>query len=115
MANVADDVLIYDVVDPLRRHGKAAARKRASEWVASYDGRIVWENRDVQIVADGNVAFSHALCRVTGTLKSGAKVDMWFRKTLGLRRVADRWLIVHDHSSVPFDPESATASLGLKP
>lgn len=51
MADVADDV-----VDPLRREGMAAARARAAEWVATYDGPISRENRDVHVAADGDVA-----------------------------------------------------------
>ncbi len=69
----------------------------------------------MQIAADGDVAFSHALSRVTGKLRTGAEIDMWFRTTLGFRRIDGRWLIVHDHGSVPFNPESGQASLSLKP
>lgn len=115
MAAVTDDVQVFDVVDPLRRQGKASSRERATAWIASYEGPIGWENRDVRVTADGDVAFSHALSRVTGKLKTGAAVDMWFRTTLGFRRIDGRWLIVHDHGSVPFDPESGKASLGLDP
>lgn len=100
MADVAQDVVIYDVVDPLYREGKAASRERAVERQASYDGPITWENRDVRVTADGDVAFSHALSHVTGKLKTGAEIDMWFRTTLGLRRIDGRWRIVHDHGSV---------------
>jgi ketosteroid isomerase-like protein len=115
MADVADDILSFDVVDPLRREGKSASRERIDTWFASYDGQIGWENRDVMVTADGDVAFSHALSHVTGKLKTGAAVDMWFRTTLGFRRIGARWLIVHEHSSSPFDPQSGQASLGLKP
>ncbi len=115
MADVADEVVIFDVVDPLRSEGKAAARARASAWVASYGGPITWEVRDAQVAADGDVAFCHALSRVTGKLKAGTEVDMWFRTTLGFRRTGGRWLIVHEHGSEPFDPDSGAASLGLKP
>jgi ketosteroid isomerase-like protein len=58
---------------------------------------------------------THALSHVTGTLKDKATVDMWFRTTLGFRRIGGRWLIVHEHGSVPFSSESGQASLGLKP
>jgi ketosteroid isomerase-like protein len=114
-ADVADDIVTFDVVKPLRSLGKAGSRKRANEWLANYDGRPRWENRDVTIVADGDVAFSHALSHVTGTLKTGTAVDMWLRTTLGFRRISGRWLIVHDHGSDPFDPETGKASLDLKP
>ena len=52
---------------------------------------------------------------MAGTLKTGARIDMWFRKTLGLQRRDGTWLITHDHGSVPFNPESGKASLGLQP
>ena len=115
IADLADDIVTFDVVSPLRRDGKASSRERAEAWIASYDGSIGWESRDVVVTADGDVAFSHALSHVTGNLKTGAVVDMWFRTTLGFRRTGDRWLIVHEHSSSPFDPASGQASLGLKP
>ena len=115
MIDVADDVMVFDVVDPLRRTGKASTSERAIKWQESYDRPPIWENRDVAVTTDGDVAFSHSLSHVTGKLKAGEEIDMWFRTTLGLRRIAGRWMIVHDHGSVPFDPESGKASLGLKP
>lgn len=115
MTHFADDVTIFDLVDPLRREGKASSRERAVQWQATYDRPPTWENRDVSITADGDVAFSHALSHVTGKLKTGADIDMWFRTTLGFRRINGTWLIVHDHGSSPFDPESGKASLGLRP
>ncbi len=52
---------------------------------------------------------------MTGKLRTAAEVDMWFRTTLGLRKLAGRWLITYDHGSVPFNPENGKASLDLKP
>lgn len=92
VVDLADDVLSYDVVDPLRREGKASSRMRAAEWLASYDGPVSWENRDLEVGADGGVAFARALSRVTGKLKTGIAIDMWFRTTLGFRRIGGRWL-----------------------
>jgi ketosteroid isomerase-like protein len=48
-------------------------------------------------------------------LHSGAAVDMWVRATLDCRRVDGRWLIVHDHESVPFDPGTGRALISLRP
>jgi ketosteroid isomerase-like protein len=115
MANVAEDVVMFDVVEPLARHGKAESRARAAEWLASYDGPIEWEQRDLRMTVDRSVAFSHALSRVRGRLKSGGQVDMWFRTTLGFRMVAGQWRITHDHGSVPFEPSSGKALLALQP
>ena len=115
LRDLADDAVIFDVVGPLRHAGKADTRKRIVEWLGSYDDPPTWENRDVHVVASGPVAFSHALSRVTGRLKTGANVDMWFRTTLGIERRAGSWLIVHDHGSDPFDAKSGKASRDLKP
>ena len=49
MADLADDIVTFDVVNPLRRDGKAASRARAEAWIASYDGSIGWESRDVVV------------------------------------------------------------------
>ena len=44
VADLADRVVSYDVVDPLRREGKASSRQRAAEWLGSYDGHPTWGN-----------------------------------------------------------------------
>jgi ketosteroid isomerase-like protein len=59
MADVADDVVTFDVVDPLRRLGKLAARSRTAAWLESFDGPIGLKIRDLQITVDGDVA-SHS-------------------------------------------------------
>ncbi len=115
MAHVASDTISFDVVDPLQYVGAASARERAEEWFASFDSPIEHECRDIIIVANDHIAFSHCLTRVAGTLKSGDKVEMWFRTTTGYRKVVDTWLVSHDHNSVPFDPQTGIASLNLEP
>ena len=52
---------------------------------------------------------------VSGTMVSGDEVSMWVRATLGCRRIDGEWKIVHDHESVPFDPETGQALTSLRP
>jgi ketosteroid isomerase-like protein len=41
---------------------------------------------------------------------------MWFRVTLGLRRIDGKWLVTHEHSSVPFYMDgSLRAAVDLNP
>jgi ketosteroid isomerase-like protein len=41
---------------------------------------------------------------------------MWYRVTLGLRRIDEQWLIVHEHTSVPFYMDgSFRAAVDLAP
>ncbi len=115
MADIDESVVMFDVVDPLRHIGKASSLARARSWRATFEQPPRLETRDVEVFLSGDVAFSHFLSHVSGTQKTGQKVEMWFRTTLGFERRQGRWRIVHEHGSVPFNPESGQVSLGLRP
>ena len=110
-----DALIAYDIVPPLQYLGNAAYRKDYETLLAQYDGPIEIEYRDLRIVAGDDVAFIHALERISGTLRGGQKSDIWIRATSGLRKIKGKWLIVHDHISAPVDLESGKAVLDLKP
>lgn len=113
VADVAEDVTIFDVVGPMFAKGKSAAMKRAEEWLDSYDGSPSWGIKDLHVVAGDDVGFCHCISRVQGQLKTGEHIDMWFRTTLGFRNINGNWQIVHDHSSDPFDPETGMATMAM--
>ena len=115
MADIDESVVMFDVVDPLRHIGKASSLARARSWRATFEQPPRLETRDVEVFLSGDVAFSHFLTHVSGTQKTGQKVEMWFRTTLGFERKQGRWRIVHEHGSVPFNPESGQVSFGLRP
>jgi ketosteroid isomerase-like protein len=61
LIGVAADVVVFDVVTPpLQARGVSAERTRLKEWVASCEGPIGYEMRDLVIVADALIR-----CRVT--------------------------------------------------
>lgn len=115
MSNVAPDLLSFDVVNPLQTVGSGAARKRAADWSSTFQGPIGHEIHDLSITTGDDVAFSHSLNRVIGTMTDGKQIDMYWRATVGYRKFDGRWLVTHEHNSVPFDPASGKASLNLKP
>jgi len=110
-----DAVVAYDVVPPLQYVGKDAYRKDYADFLAMYEGPIEVEYRDERVVAGDDVAFVLALERLSGTMKNGQKIDLWLRATSGLRKINGKWLIVHDHVSVPADFDTGKAVLDLKP
>ena len=110
-----DAVIGYDLAPPLQYQGNAAYRKDYADFLAQYIGPIEFESRDLRIVAGDDVAFYHALERMSGTLKSGEKSDMWIRATSCLKKIHGRWLIVHDHLSVPVDFATGKAVMDLRP
>jgi uncharacterized protein (TIGR02246 family) len=111
----ASDVLLFDVVKPLRSRGSDPARKRLAAWFASFRGPIGYELRDLSITAGDDLAFSHSLNRVSATTRGGQQLDMWWRATICYRRIDGAWTIMHEHASVPFDVASGRASLDLEP
>jgi uncharacterized protein (TIGR02246 family) len=108
-------VVGFDIVPPLQVVSAKNYRKNYEEFFALYDGPLEVEFRDLKIVAGENVAFLHALERISGTIKGGQKSDLWVRVTSGLRKTNGKWLIVHDHISAPADFDTGKAALDLKP
>ena len=85
-------------------------------WFASWDGAITYRLRDLQIAASGDVAYCHGLAHLAGMLRGGTRSETWFRVTLGLRKRGGRWVVVHEHESVPFLMDgSYKAAVDLKP
>jgi ketosteroid isomerase-like protein len=115
VAHYAPDVVLFDLVDPLRYAGIDALRARLQQWFDSFDGPLGYELHDMQLAVSADVAFCYSLNQVKGTRTGGQPLEMVWRATLCFRRTAGRWLVTHGHSSVPFDMESNQASLGLKP
>lgn len=111
----APHVLSFDVIDPLQNRGIEALRRRATEWLSSFEGAIGYEVRDLEITTGERAAFCHYLFRVGGTLKDGAKIGMYVRATACLQKIDGEWRIIHEHQSVPFDGETGKASVDLQP
>lgn len=116
-ANYAPDVVIFDVVGPLRlQSGHSSVRRRLEEWFATFAAEpILFEITDRAISAEDHLGFTHSLNHVHVGLRNGAILDMFWRETLAWQKIDGHWKIVHAHSSVPFDPSTGMASTGLKP
>jgi PhnB protein len=84
-------------------------------WLDTWQGPIGCELHDLEITAGDDVAFGTCLNHMTGTQTRG-KTDIWFRRTLGFRKIDGRWKIVHSHESVPFYMDgSDKAAVDLRP
>lgn len=102
----AEDIIAFDVVDPLQYSGKDEVQARSEQWLSQFaEDRVGFEMADINITVDGDVAFSSALDHVSGKTKDG-EIDMWWRATTGFRKIDGEWKIVHIHSSAPFNPET---------
>jgi len=115
MSVFAPDVVSFDFGPPLQHGGGEPFTKRWQELFGSYQSAIDYEVRDLSVTASDDVAFSHSLNRVRGTLQNGEKSDRWLRWTAGYHKIDGKWLIVHEQVSVPVDVRSGKAVLDLQP
>jgi ketosteroid isomerase-like protein len=110
----APDFIQFSLVPPLV--STAANAEGLEAWFATWQGPIGYELRDLTITAADDIAFCHGLTRLSGTKTDGARADVWFRHTFGLRKIGGAWKIVHEHESVPFYMDgSFKAAVDLKP
>jgi uncharacterized protein (TIGR02246 family) len=115
MSLYAPDIVYFDVVPPLQFAGTEAVRKNFQRWFDIWASGIKSESRDLRIVAGGNAAIAFKLHRASGTRKDGRDVGMWVRVTVCCRRVHDRWLITHEHVSLPVEMPAGRALMDLTP
>ena len=116
MSHYAPDILLFDLAPPLQYLGGEAYRKNWEEWFASWRGPIGYEIRDLSIIVGDDVAFSHSLNRISGTRTNGEETDVWVRVTACYRKMGGKWMVAHEHISVPFYMDGSNrAAVDLKP
>jgi len=115
MSLYSPDSTYFDVVPPLQFAGTAAIRRNFQRWFDEYEGPIGLATRDLDVSASGDVAFVHMLHRDSGTMKNGQARAIWVRSTVCCQRSNGKWLITHEHISVPVDFRSGRAMMNLEP
>lgn len=110
----ADGLVAFTLAPPLVT--PTEDRSGLQRWFDTWDGPISLDIRDLTIACGGDVAFCHFLSHMSGRKTDGEAPDLWFRQTLGLRRIGGAWKIAHQHESVPFYMDgSFRAAIDLRP
>src|SRR6266581_3611240 len=78
LANYLPDVLIYDVLAPMKYQGAAAYRQSWDE------GQF--ELQDLSVTLGGDVAFAHCFIKCGGVLPNGKRFEDLVRATFCLRK-----------------------------
>ena len=102
LSNHVSDVLIFDVLAPLQYKGADAYRKSWDEWQPTSEGESLFEIHELNITTGEMVAFCHGLIKCGGT----PTVD-WVRATFCLRKMDSKWMITHQHISMPVSRKGA--------
>lgn len=101
LANHSTDMLMFDVPPPIQSKGIQAYKKTWDLFFSWSDDPVVFEIKHMDITAGTDVAFVAALMRCAGTEKNGERIDLEFRLTIGLRKIGDQWMVLHEHHSIP--------------
>jgi ketosteroid isomerase-like protein len=109
------DVVYFDVVPPLQYTGSDALRRDFLRWFDTWQSSIGVEIHDLKILVSGDVAAAYMLHRTSGTLKDAREVGYWVRATVCCQRSNQKWLITHEHVSLPVDFKSGSAVMDLVP
>lgn len=99
----SEHLTAFDVAPPLRYVGWDAYKKDYQQFFASFNGPIDDRILYLKIDVDGSMAYSENTEKISGTLTTGHKAAMILRSTDVYRKIGGKWLIVHEHNSVPVD------------
>lgn len=112
LAHYGPSVVSYTLAPPLRQSNDPHDPAPLEAWLATFEAPPQREVTRLSIVQDGDVAFATSLDSMTATPKGSAEsFTLWYRVTLGLRRIDGRWLVVHEHESVPFAMDGSLRAL----
>jgi uncharacterized protein (TIGR02246 family) len=98
-----DGIFVFDLSTPREYAGYDAYKK---DWAGMFDsaqGPIRFEVSELVIETDGKLAYSHSIQHMSYTMKDGTLSDSMVRVTDVYRKIDGKWLVVHEHVSVPID------------
>ncbi len=114
MAGYADDAVIFDVKPPFCTKGKEAWREMWNTVLPYLPECLNAQTRDLKIMIEGDLAVAHWMFRFRAQENGQAAPQTWMRVSSVYRKHNNGWCIVHEHSSVPFDPLTGKAMFSLE-
>ena len=106
LAKHAPEILMFDVPLPFVSRGIRAYEATWDLFFAESNFGGTFEIESLEITAGETVAFAAAVMRCGTPDKNGPNGQLQFRLTVGLRKNAGKWTVVHEHHSIPAPSES---------
>ena len=95
------DMLMFDVPPPMECKGIEAYRETWNLFYSAQPNPIAFDIQRMDVVSGSEVAFVTALMQCAEKEKDGERIKLDFRLTIGLRKIAGQWTVVHEHHSIP--------------
>jgi ketosteroid isomerase-like protein len=103
LKNHATDLVVFDVLPPMKYESAESYRRSWEEWQPETQGEAAFNLEGLHITAGIDVAFAHSFIRCGGTLPDGRTFQDIVRATFCLKKVSGSWLVQHQHVSKPFE------------
>lgn len=98
------ELIVFDVIPPRQYVGFEAYKKDWEGFLAFFPGPIdEFQISDLSITTNGNLGYGHSIQHLIATAKDGSKMDLTVRVTDCYRKIGGKWLVTHEHVSVPVD------------
>jgi ketosteroid isomerase-like protein len=101
LAHHSPQVLMFDVPPPIVSKGIEAYRRTWDTFFSWATEPVIFNFDELEVTAGHDVAYVTALMRCAGKERSGEITNLRFRLTVGLRKLANQWTIMHEHHSIP--------------
>ena len=101
MANHTPDFLMFDVPPPFQSQGLDAYRKTWDLFFNCMAEPPTFDFSDIRLTVGADVAFATAHGRCLSGGEEGRIEEVHFRLTMCFQKQNGKWMIVHEHHSVP--------------
>jgi ketosteroid isomerase-like protein len=101
LSSHAANVVLYDVLPPLRYTSAAEYRAGWDAWQPDTQGEMLFELEDLTVHAGGEVGFAYGVLQCGGKVPNGKSFRDTVRATYCLVKSPAGWRIVHQHISKP--------------
>jgi uncharacterized protein (TIGR02246 family) len=95
------DFVMFDVPPPFKSVGLEAYRKTWDLFFSWSSERVRFDIQQMDVTAGADVAFAVATMGCAGPNSDGKPEALDFRLTVCLKKIDGRWMIAHEHHSVP--------------
>jgi uncharacterized protein (TIGR02246 family) len=101
LQNHSLDFVMFDVPPPFKSVGLDAYRKTWDLFFSWSSDPVRFDIQEMDVTAGIDVAFAFASMQCDGPDSDGKSEPLDFRLTMGLKKIDGRWVIAHEHHSVP--------------
>lgn len=116
MSFYSKDIVAFDMMPPLSFNN---FEKYKRNWEVSFTEfftfpvNFTFEQQKIDV--SGDLAIVRSFIHMSGDSIHGENMESWLRSTIELKRIDGRWLITHEHNSVPLDEETMKGIMTLSP